>query len=121
MKGNLLLLKDLLESCFKKQDLYAYDSCVKKVLYLMFWIVNKYNSTFHRTIKMNPIDVKSHSYDEYDVSSNEKYPKFKIGDHFRISKYKNILVKDMLQIDQKNFLLLMKLMKQFHGHMSLVT
>ena len=53
----------------------------------MFLIVDKYNNTFHRTIKMNPIDVKSRSYGEYDVSSNEKYPKFKIGDHFRISKY----------------------------------
>ena len=56
-------------------------------------IVNKYNNTVRRSIKMKPIDVKSDSYAEYDEDSNEKDPKFKIGDHVRISKYKNIFVK----------------------------
>ena len=32
--------------------------------------VNKYNNTFHRTIKMKPIDVKSDSFVEYNVGSN---------------------------------------------------
>ena len=53
-------------------------------------IVYKYNNTFHRIIKMKPIDVKSDSYTEYNVDSNEKDPKFKVGDHVRISKYKTI-------------------------------
>ena len=39
---------------------------------------------------MKPIDVTSDSYAEYNVNSNEKDPKFKVGDHIRISKYKNI-------------------------------
>ena len=43
-------------------------------------IVNKYNNTVHRTIKCNE-------------ESNKKDPKFKIGDHVRISKYKNIFAK----------------------------
>ena len=38
---------------------------------------------------MKPIDVTSDSYAEYNVNSNEKDPKFKVGDHIRISKYKN--------------------------------
>ena len=42
---------------------------------------------------MKPIDVKSDSYAEYNVYSNAKDPKFKIGDHVRISKYKNIFAK----------------------------
>ena len=42
---------------------------------------------------MKPIDVKSNSYDEYNVDSNAKDPKFKISDHVRISKYKNIFAK----------------------------
>ena len=42
---------------------------------------------------MKPIDVTYDSYAEYNVDSNEKDPKFKIGDHVRISKYKNILAK----------------------------
>ena len=37
---------------------------------------------------MKSNDVKSNSYAEYDVDSNEKGPKFLIGSHARISKYK---------------------------------
>ena len=36
---------------------------------------------------MKPIDVKCGSYAEYNVDSNVKYQKFKVGDHVRISKY----------------------------------
>ena len=56
-------------------------------------IVNKYNNTAHRTIKMKPIDVTNYSFAEYNEESNKKDPKFKIGDHVRISKYKNIFAK----------------------------
>ena len=55
--------------------------------------VNKYNNTYHRTIKMRHTDVKSNSYAEYNVDSNEKECKFQVGDHVRISKSKNILAK----------------------------
>ena len=56
-------------------------------------IVNKYNMTVHRTIKMKTIDVASDSYAEYNKDSNEKDPKFKAGDHVKISKYKNFFAK----------------------------
>ena len=56
-------------------------------------IVNKYNNTVHRTIKMKPIDVTDDSYAEYNEDFNKKGPKFKVGDHVRISKYKNIFAK----------------------------
>ena len=56
-------------------------------------IVNKYNSTVHRTIKMKPIKVTSDSYAEYNEDSNKKDLKFKVGDHVRILKYKNIFAK----------------------------
>ena len=56
-------------------------------------IADKYNNTYHNTIKLKPIDVKSNSYAEYNVDSNQKDPKFKVGDHIRISKYKNIFAK----------------------------
>ena len=49
--------------------------------------------TYHRTIKMKPDDVKSGSFAEYNEEYNAKDPKFKIGDHVRISKYKNISAK----------------------------
>ena len=60
-------------------------------------IVNKYNNTVHRTIKMKPIDVTSDSYAEYNEDFNKKDPKFKVGDHVRISKYKNIFAKGYTQ------------------------
>ena len=56
-------------------------------------IVNKYNNTIHRTIKMKPIDVTSNSFAEYNEDSNKKDPKYKIGNHVRISKHKNIFAK----------------------------
>ena len=49
--------------------------------------------TVHRTIKMKTIDVASDSYAEYNKDSNEKDPKFKVGDHVKISKYKNFFAK----------------------------
>ena len=42
---------------------------------------------------MKPIDVTTNSYAEYNEDSNKKDPKFKVGDHVRISKYKNIFAK----------------------------
>ena len=60
-------------------------------------IVNKYNSTVHRTTKIKPINVTTDSYAEYNEVSNEKDPKFKVSDRVRISKYKNIFVKGYTQ------------------------
>ena len=42
---------------------------------------------------MNPTDVKSDSFIEHNEKCNEKDPKFKVGGHVRISKYKNIFAK----------------------------
>ena len=46
---------------------------------------------------MKPIDVTSESYAEYNEVSNITKPKFKVGDHVRISKYKNIFTKGYTQ------------------------
>ena len=47
-------------------------TAVSKKVYFDFLndIVDKYNNTYHRTIKIKPIDVKSDSYVEYNVDSN---------------------------------------------------
>ena len=60
-------------------------------------LLTKYNNTFHRTIKMKPINVISDSYAEYNVDSNKKDPKFKVGDRVRISKYKKNFSKECTQ------------------------
>ena len=49
-------------------------------------IVNRYNNTFYRTIKMKPADVKSNTYIYFNKENNKEDPKFKIGDYVRISK-----------------------------------
>ena len=67
----------------KKKDLQTNDNVYLDVL---DDIVDKDNNTFHTTIKMKPIDVKSDSYAECNVDSNEKNHKFEIDDHVRISK-----------------------------------
>ena len=55
-------------------------------------IVDKCNNTFQRTTKMKPIDVKPDTYAEYSVDSNEKDPKFKVSNHVKISKDKNVKI-----------------------------
>ena len=60
-------------------------------------IFDKYNSTIRRSIKMTPIDLTYKSYAEYNEGSNVTNPKFKVGDHVRISKYKNIFPKGYMQ------------------------
>ena len=49
--------------------------------------------TIHRTIKMKPVDVKDNTYVDSNNEVNDKDPKFKVGDHVGISKYKNIFAK----------------------------
>ena len=56
-------------------------------------IVNEYNNTYHRTIKMKPVDVKDNTYIDFKKEVNDKDPKFKVGDHVSFSKCKNIFAK----------------------------
>ena len=58
--------------------------------------VDKYSNTYHKTIKAKPIVVKANSYAEYNLDSNDNDPEFKIGDHVRMSKYKNIFAKEYI-------------------------
>ena len=78
-----------------KNKIFKHMTAVSKNVYfdVLDDIVNKYNKTVHRTVKMKPIDVTSDSYAEYNEDSNVPKPKFKVGDHVRISKYKHIFAK----------------------------
>ena len=42
---------------------------------------------------MKSVDVKYNTYIDFDKETNNKGPKFKVGDHVRISTYKNIFPK----------------------------
>ena len=78
-----------------KKKIFKDMTSVSKNIYfdVLDDIVNKCNNAVHRSIKIKPIDVTSDSYAEYNEDFNKKYPKFKVGDHVRISKYKNIFAK----------------------------
>ena len=78
-----------------KNKIYKYMTSISRNVYIykLDDIVRKYNSIYHRSIKMKPVDVKGNTYIDFKKEVNDKDPKFKIGDHVRISKYKNIFAK----------------------------
>ena len=75
--------------------IYKYMTSVSKNVYIdkIEDIVSEYNNAYHRTIKMKPVDGKDNTYVDSNKEINDKDPKFKIGNHVRISKYKNIFAK----------------------------
>ena len=78
-----------------KNKIYKYMTAISKNVYInkLDDIVGEYNNTYHRTIKMKPVDVKDNTYIDFEKEVNDKDPKIKVGDHVRISKYKNISAK----------------------------
>ena len=78
-----------------KTKIRKYMTSVSKNVYVdkLDDIVDEYNNTYHRTTKMKTVDVKDNTYIDFKKEVNDKDPKFKVGDHVRISKYKNIFAK----------------------------
>ena len=78
-----------------KSKIYKYMTSISKNVYInkLDDIIDECNNTCHTTIKMKPVDVKDNTYINTDKETNDKDPKFKVGDRVRISKYKNIFAK----------------------------
>ena len=78
-----------------KNKIFKHMTAISKNVYfdVLDDIVNKCNNTVHRTIKMKPFDVKDNTYVDSKKEVNNEDPKFKVGDHVRTSKYKNIFAK----------------------------
>ena len=57
-----------------KNKFFKNMTAISKIVYfdVLDDIVNKYNNTFHRTIKTKPIDVTDDSYSEYNKDFNKK-------------------------------------------------
>ena len=68
---------------------------VSKNVYIdkLDYTVDEYNNTYHRTIKMKPVHAKDDKYIDFEKEVNNRDPKFKVGDHVRTCKYKNIFAK----------------------------
>ena len=84
-------------------------------------IVDKYNNTVNKTIKMKPIDVTDDSYAEYNEDFTKKILNLKLVTMLEFQNIKTCLLKNIIQIGKKKFLLLVKLKIQFLGLMLLVT
>ena len=78
-----------------KSKIYKYMTSISKNVYIdkLDDIMDEYNNTYHIAIKMKPIDVKDNTCINTGKEINDKDPKFKVSDHVRISKYKNIFAK----------------------------
>ena len=69
---------------------------------------------------MKHVDVNPSIYIDSNKENNKKNSKFKVDDHIKISKCKNVLQNAMFQIHLKKFLLLQKLKIVFSKIMLLV-
>ena len=78
-----------------KNKIYEHMTAVSKDVYIdkLDDMVNENNKIYHRTTKMKPFDVKDNTYIDSVKTFNDRDPKFKVGDHVRISKGKSIFAK----------------------------
>ena len=74
-----------------KNKSYKYTTSISKNVSVdkLDDIIKKYN-TYHRTTKMQPVDIKLNTYINTSKEINDKNSKFKIDDIVRIQNYKNI-------------------------------
>ena len=78
-----------------KTKIYKYMTSVSKDLYMdkLDDVIGEYNNTYHRTIKIKPVDVKGNRYIDFKKEVKDKDPEFKVFDPVRIFKYKIIFAK----------------------------
>ena len=79
-------------------------------------IVGEYNNTYHRTIKMKPVDAKDNTCIYFEKEVNDKDLKFKVGDRVRISKYRNIFAKGYMPSWSEEVFVISKIKDHFYGH-----
>ena len=60
-----------------KNKIYKYMTSILKNVYIykLDDIVNEYINTYHKTIKVKPVDVKSSTYIDFNAENSDKYPK----------------------------------------------
>ena len=75
-----------------EKKIYKYMTAILKNVYIDILNdkVNEFNNIYHKTIKMKPVDVNLSTYIDFGAENNDKDPKFEVGNHVRISTYKNI-------------------------------
>ena len=81
-----------------KNKIFKYMTSISNYVYIdkLDDLVNKYDNTYHSTIKMNLVDVKSNTYFNSSKETNDEDPKLKIADIVRILKNKKVFAKDYI-------------------------
>ena len=94
-----------------KNKIYKYMTSISKNLYIdkLDDIVNEYNNTYHRTIKMKPIDVKDNTYINISKEVNDKILNLTLVNMKGYQNTQTFLLIAILQIGLKKFLWLKKL------------
>ena len=62
-----------------KTKIYKYMIAISKNVYIdkLDDIVSEYNNTYHRTIKIKPVDVKDNTYIDFKKEVNDRDPNLK--------------------------------------------
>ena len=78
-----------------KKKIYKYMTSISNSVYIdkSNDVLKECSNTYYTTIKMKPIDVKSSTYIDFAVETNDRNPKFELGDYVRTSKFKDIFKK----------------------------
>ena len=90
--------KSEVKKCFFRtltNKIYKYMTATSKNMYLNEFpeLADEHSNTIHRLINVNPDDVKSNTYIDFDFEFNMEKPNFKVGGHGIILKYKNTFEK----------------------------
>ena len=74
-----------------RKNIYKHMTSISKNVYTdeLDDILNEYNNTYHRTIEMKPVYIKDNTYIDSITDFNYIDPKFKVGNHVSILKYKH--------------------------------
>ena len=89
-----------------QNKIYKYMAAISKNVFIdkLDDIVNEYINTYHRTIKMKPIDVKGNTYIDSIKKLMIKTLNLKLDVMLEYQNTKTFLPKDIIQIGQKKFL-----------------
>ena len=119
-EGKLLVAERVIGTL--KTNIYKYVTAINDNVYYdhLDKIVEKYNNTVNRSIKMKPINVKNSDNKTYVVTPNKQSAKFKINDLLRISQFKNVFAKGYSPNWSKEIFKISSVKNVIHGHMKLV-
>ena len=102
-KGKFVVAEKFVKTLENKT--YKYMTVISKKVYIDKLVEND-NDTVENAIihiiktyfkYILSLDVKTNTYIDFDVEANDEYPKFKVYDHVRISKYqKKFFIKKVI-------------------------